>query len=730
MERTMKKIVTLLMVLLFSSMSAMAGDLYIDGHNFQPVITVLEFNELIINCGNKNTMYSVTGINYDIKVYEVETGVKVFSNSIAGNDAAPNSQFEVNLGRITPANRYTYGYTYRVEVEATADFDEDLSNNKIEFVFEYQSRFSDLEKALALLYGERSDLNKAKLALVHKEKVPAGTTIKSNFEDISLKVNSESYVGWIDLMPDAYYSHPTILYSYDIEKDELNTMDANWYPIIMDSESNELMTNDVLVYGEEPEIPSGSSDIFIGTGEGQMKKERVCAVLVSGTDLKKKRIQDSFIRNVDLMKTALKNNLSNTGLTDENIRVEHGISGEALYNILVSMVGKYDKIYFYYSGHMTKQGLMLTGKNTNEAISGQGVIEAISDIGAKDNCIVWESCYSGLMVEEVSEDFLFEKTNVSIFTSSSKDNQSFANYLKDTVKNELIGYGAFTFNFTKCYQDSSADTNKDKMVSLSEAYNWLKSNKPKDSNGRDIDSLQGFRSKVKSNGKKDGAKSNISFEGTGVVIYDVGGTTLDEDYTVSVSVGEHDLETTNNKITEISDSRMWNIESTAENGKFNVSLEVQLDTQYEMLTPELPSIIGMVWREDDKDDWKPQYPSVYNKDDNTITCPNVDHFSQWAAGVVSANPTSVDSKFLINNVEYGPNPFKNMMNFEFNLDKPESFSIEVVDITGRRFDFINSQDYGEGTFSVNLDGSKYPSGTYYCRLISESGIRTIKLVKE
>jgi len=383
------------------------------------------------------------------------------------------------------------------------------------------------------------------------------------------------------------------------------------------------------------------------------------------------------------MKTALKNKLSNTGLTDENIRVEHGISGEAIYNILVSMKGKYDKVYFYYFGHMTKQGLTLTGKNANEAGSGSAIVEAISDIGANDNCIIWESCYSGLMADEIKEDYLFEKSNVTIITSSSKDNQSYANYLQDKETKELIGYGVFTFNFTKCYQDSSADINNDKMVTLTEAYNWLKKNKPKDSKGRDIDSLQGFRLKFKTNGKKDETKSNISFEGTGVVIYDINGSTQDEDYTVSVSLGEHNLETTNNKITDISDSRMWNIESTAENGNFKVDLEVQLDPQYEMLAPELPNIIGMVWRENDSEDWQPQYPSIYNKDDNKITCPNVDHFSDWAVGIISANPTSVESKFLINNVEYGPNPFKNVLNFRFNLEEPEVFSIEVVDITGK-----------------------------------------------
>ncbi|MER3328024.1 MAG: T9SS type A sorting domain-containing protein, partial [Candidatus Kapaibacterium sp.] len=290
------------------------------------------------------------------------------------------------------------------------------------------------------------------------------------------------------------------------------------------------------------------------------------------------------------------------------------------------------------------------------------------------------------------------------------------------------GYGVFTFNFTKCYQDSSADKNKDKVVTLTEAYNWLKSSKPKDSNGRDLDSLLKFRLKIKSNGTKNG--KNISFEETGITISDESGNFVDEDNRVTMSIGENKFKTTNNKIIEISGGRMWNIESSAENGNFKVDLEVQLDSQYEMLLPELPNIIGMVWRENGTEDWQPQYPSIYNQDNNTITCPRVDHFSDWAAGVISANPTSVDSKFLINNVEYGPNPFKNVFNFEFNLDKPESFSIEVVDITGRRFDFINTKDYGVGTFNVNLDGSKYPSGTYYCRLISESGIRTIKLVKE
>ncbi len=389
------------------------------------------------------------------------------------------------------------------------------------------------------------------------------------------------------------------------------------------------------------------------------------------------------------------------------------------------MVGKYDKIHFYYSGHMDKRKVMLNGKET---IPSFNVIGLLSEIGAKDYCIVWESCYSGLVEEDVSDEFNFENANVTLVTSSAKDRESLANYLIDTKTKELIGYGVFTFNFTKCYQDPAADINKDKMVTLTEAYNWLKKNKPKENKGRDIDSLLKFRLKVKSNGTKNG--KNISFEETGITISDESGNVVDENNSVTMSIGDNKHSTSNNKITEISNGRLWKIESTAENGNFKVDLDVQLDSQYEMLSPELPNIIGMIWREDDSEDWQPQYPSIYNKDEKTITCPDVDHFSEWAVGIISANPTSVESKFLINNVEYGPNPFNNMLNFEFTLDKPESFSIEVVDITGRRFDFIITKDYSIGTFSVNLDGSKYPTGSYYCRLMSESGIRTIKLVKE
>lgn len=723
----MKKLYTLLTILLVSTTIANAGDLISLKINFEAFVYEDAEPDVVARYANKNPNFSVSGITYNFDLYSLSTSELIYSKEVQGEDVIPGDTVEINFGKLE-TGKLEYNSFYRGVITTEVDFDEDPSNNEGTFEFEYRSKYYNLELKLGELYSENKSLNNFTPAYVHDFAVGQGSELKSAFGEESFKPKNLSFIGWIDLFPNAYYSHSTILFSYDIENDELSTKEATWYPNYIDFKGNVRYTDDVLVYGEEPEIPDGNSDIFIDNGEGQKKKERVCALLLSGTDLKSKRVQDSFIRNVDLMKTALKNKLSNTGLTDENIRVEHGIGADSIVSILESMVGKYDKIHFYYSGHMDKMKIMQTGKKNTESIPSYSVIELLSAIGAKDYCIVWESCFSGLVKEDVSDELNFEDANVTIVTSSAKDKESYANYLIDKKTKELIGYGIFTYNFTKCYQDSSADKNKDKTVTLSEAFDWLKSSKPKDSQGRDIDSLLKFQKTTKSNGTKSGKK--ISFEETDITITDESGNVIDADNTVTMIIGSNKQQTSNNEIVEISDGRLWNIESNAENGTFKVNLELKLNIQYENLAPKSPNIIGMVWREDETKDWQPQYPSIYNRDENTIICPNLDHFSDWAVGIISANPTSVDSKFLINSVEYGPNPFKNILNIEFNLDEPKVFSIEVVDINGKQMDFIGEKQYNKGTFNVNLDGAKYLTGTYYCRLLSADAIRTIKLVKE
>ncbi|MCB9222292.1 MAG: T9SS type A sorting domain-containing protein [Ignavibacteria bacterium] len=541
--------------------------------------------------------------------------------------------------------------------------------------------------------------------------------------ELLIPITDPMYVGWIDLQPLSRFEHPTILFTYNPVTEEFNTKDANWYPVLESKTGDKRFPDDVQLHGSKdkpsgPEVPSTITDNVEGES-----KDSVCAILVSGLDKKKARQQEAFECDIKDFAENLTSEKLGAQLGDDNIRQEKGIGKDSICAILEGMVGKYKKVYFYYTGHGSNDGKMCTGDSTSDWLSYDDLMKKLSDIGADDNCVVIDACFSGLAKQAIKDD-QFEDSDITVVTSANEKKSANTEYAGPS-EDELKGYGLFSHHFLKCYGESEADENNDDHVDFGEAYDWVIEQQ------KEIDTLQCPTITVVANGTINDIKQEIKFKGTDVIVQGVDGAELGFTYKSKMSIDQKKHTFTDKRIIELSGSRMWTLKSSGINKDFSVDLIFQLRTQYENLIPELPNIIGMCWREDENDEWKPQYPSVHNKNNNTVLCGNTDHFSDWVAGIIVPQGTNnVDSKFLINGVEYGPNPFKNVLNFEFSLDKPESFSIEVVDITGRRFDFINTKDYGVGMFSVNLDGSKYPSGTYYCRMISDSGIRTIKLVKE
>jgi len=541
--------------------------------------------------------------------------------------------------------------------------------------------------------------------------------------ELLIPITDPMYVGWIDLQPLSRFEHPTILFTYNPVTEEFNTTDANWYPVLESKTGDKRFPDDVQLHGSKdkpsgPKVPSTITENVEGES-----KDSVCAILVSGLDKKKARQQEAFECDIKDFAENLTSEKLGAQLGDDNIRQEKGIGKDSICAILEGMVGKYKKVYFYYTGHGSNDGKMCTGDSTSDWLSYDDLMKKLSDIGADDNCVVIDACFSGLAKQAIKDD-QFEDSDITVVTSANEKKLANTEYAGPS-EDELKGYGLFSHHFLKCYGESDADENNDDHVDFGEAYDWVIEQQ------KEIDTLQCPTITVVANGTINDIEQEIKFKGTDVLVQGVDGAELGFTYKSKMSIDQKKHTFTDKRIIELSGSRIWTLKSSGINKDFSVNLIFQLRAQYEKLIPELPNIIGMCWREDENDEWKPQYPSVHNKNDNTVLCGNTDHFSDWVAGIIVPQGTNnVDSKFLIYGVEYGPNPFKNVLNFEFNLDKPESFSIEVVDITGRRFDFINTKDYGVGTFSVNLDGSKYPSGTYYCRLISESGIRTIKLMKD
>jgi len=287
----MKKLLLSATILMLAFCSSKAGDLISLKINFDYEVYEDAEPEIVAKYANQNPSFSVTGITYTFGLYSLATSELIYSKEVEGEDVEPGDTATVNFGKLETTG-LEYNNLYKGVITTEVDFDEDPSNNEGTFEFEYRSKYYNLELKLGEYYSSNGDLDINTPAYVHEVAVEEGFELKSVFGEGAFKLSSSSYVGWIDLMPNAYYSHPTILYSYDIEKDELSTLDANGYPSLVDLNSNVMFTNDKLIYGEEPEIPEGSTDIFIDNGEGQEKKERVCALLVSGTDLKSKRVQD------------------------------------------------------------------------------------------------------------------------------------------------------------------------------------------------------------------------------------------------------------------------------------------------------------------------------------------------------------------------------------------------------------------------------------------------------
>lgn len=548
---------------------------------------------------------------------------------------------------------------------------------------------------------------------------------------------TDTYYGWIDLFPGAMYEHETILFSYNPETEEFNTQPALWYPVAADPLGDLIFLDYKVLLGEEPVYIDDTPESTISEVGESEAQDQVCAILVSGTDKRPARREDihrqqtTYECNIEEFKKELTTEKLGPKLEEKDVQLFKGIGKDSLCTILEGMVGKYKKVYFYYSGHGSKSGKMCLGDSTSDWMNYQDLMKKLSDINAKDNCILIDACYSGQASDYVKEGTNFDGNNVDLVTGSNGKKLTWNDYEKvaDTGK-KWKGYSVYSRNFFMCFGNPEADKNNDSTTSFIEAFNWVKNQKPKMVDGRDIDSLQCPAITSVAQGDVDETKKEISFRDNDVIASNF---SVDSffDIAVRLEVDTKDRTITDNRIIGLSKNRMWTINSDLENGTFTVDLLFQFRDQYENLSPGSKQIIGMCWREDESDDWKPQYPSVHNTNDNTVLCGKTDHFSDWVAGIIVEEPAnSVDSKFLVNGIEYGPNPFKDLFHFDFTLDKPETFSIEIVNVTGKVIDRLPMATYSQGRSTVNLDGSKYVTGTYYCRFISDKNIRTIKIVKQ
>jgi hypothetical protein len=72
-----------------------------------------------------------------------------------------------------------------------------------------------------------------------------------------------------------------------------------------------------------------------------------------------------------------------------------------------------------------------------------------------------------------------------------------------------------------------------------------------------------------------------------------------------------------------------------------------------------------------------------------------------------------------------PNPFNPVTNIEFSIPKSSYVKLVIYDITGREVETLVKQNLTAGTYKVDWDASKYPSGIYFYK-INANGFTAVK----
>ncbi len=73
-----------------------------------------------------------------------------------------------------------------------------------------------------------------------------------------------------------------------------------------------------------------------------------------------------------------------------------------------------------------------------------------------------------------------------------------------------------------------------------------------------------------------------------------------------------------------------------------------------------------------------------------------------------------------------PNPFNPLTTISYSIPEGGHVSLSVYDIKGRKLETLVDETQAPGSYKVNFNASKYPSGIYFCRLNTENGYTDTK----
>jgi hypothetical protein len=83
----------------------------------------------------------------------------------------------------------------------------------------------------------------------------------------------------------------------------------------------------------------------------------------------------------------------------------------------------------------------------------------------------------------------------------------------------------------------------------------------------------------------------------------------------------------------------------------------------------------------------------------------------------------------ISAIEVFPNPVYDITWVKFNLDKPQTVSLSISDVTGRVVKNIEAENFQAGENEITIDLSELKKGFYFCKINSNNKFKNLKIIK-
>lgn len=107
---------------------------------------------------------------------------------------------------------------------------------------------------------------------------------------------------------------------------------------------------------------------------------------------------------------------------------------------------------------------------------------------------------------------------------------------------------------------------------------------------------------------------------------------------------------------------------------------------------------------------------------------NTDFITIRYSSAIGIQPVSNEIPRIFSLAQNYPNPFNPVTKIKFNIPKSTQVKIVIFDLLGREIETLVDQQLNPGTYETDFEGSKYSSGVYFYKLISNDFYETKKML--